>query len=84
MNVEIGAEAALFPEKEYINVIAVAVWFTCMELERERSAYTKKHYCQTWDILGGYYKPDEAKTTAAMRPSAIFNQLIDEFWLARF
>ncbi len=27
MNVEIGAEAALFPEKEYINGIAVAVWF---------------------------------------------------------
>jgi hypothetical protein len=26
MNVEIGAEAALFPEKEYINEIAVAVW----------------------------------------------------------
>jgi hypothetical protein len=25
MNVEIGAEAALFPEKEYINGIAVAV-----------------------------------------------------------
>ncbi len=25
MNVEIWAEAALFPEKEYINVIAVAV-----------------------------------------------------------
>jgi hypothetical protein len=24
MNVEIGAEAALFPEKEYINGIAVA------------------------------------------------------------
>jgi hypothetical protein len=28
MNVEIGAEAALFPEKEYINGIAVAVWMT--------------------------------------------------------
>jgi hypothetical protein len=28
MNVEIGAEAALFPEKEYINGIAVAVWCT--------------------------------------------------------
>ncbi len=28
MNVEIGAEAALFPEKEYINGIAVAVWVT--------------------------------------------------------
>jgi hypothetical protein len=26
MNVEIGAEAALFPEKEYINRIAVAVY----------------------------------------------------------
>jgi hypothetical protein len=26
MNVEIGVEAALFPEKEYINGIAVAVW----------------------------------------------------------
>jgi hypothetical protein len=25
MNVEIGAEAALFPEKEYINRIAVSV-----------------------------------------------------------
>jgi hypothetical protein len=25
MNVEIGAEAALFPRKEYINGIAVAV-----------------------------------------------------------
>ncbi len=29
MNVEIGAEAALFPEKEYINGIAVAV---CVEV----------------------------------------------------
>ncbi len=27
MNVEIEADAALFPEKEYINGIAVAVWF---------------------------------------------------------
>jgi hypothetical protein len=26
MSVEIGAEAALFPEKEYIYGIAVAVW----------------------------------------------------------
>jgi hypothetical protein len=28
MNVEIGAEAAQFPEKEYINGIAVAVIFS--------------------------------------------------------
>jgi hypothetical protein len=26
MNVEIGAEAALFPEKEYISGIFVTVW----------------------------------------------------------
>jgi hypothetical protein len=29
MNVEIGAEAALFPEKEYISGIFVAVWSVC-------------------------------------------------------
>jgi hypothetical protein len=28
MDVEIGAEAALFPEKEYINGIAVEVYYT--------------------------------------------------------
>jgi hypothetical protein len=28
MNVEIVAEAALFPEKEYISGIFVAVWYT--------------------------------------------------------
>ncbi len=32
MNVETGAEAAQFPEKEYINVIAVAVY----DEEKER------------------------------------------------
>ncbi len=29
-NVEIGTEAALFPEKEYINGIAVAVYVECI------------------------------------------------------
>jgi hypothetical protein len=35
MNVEIGAEAELFPEKEYINRIAVTVWPVqdCMEID---------------------------------------------------
>jgi hypothetical protein len=28
MNVEIGAEATQFPEKEHINGIIVAVWIT--------------------------------------------------------
>jgi isocitrate dehydrogenase len=27
--------------------------------------------------IGGYYKLDEAKVTAAMRPSATFNSTID-------
>jgi hypothetical protein len=30
MNVEIGAESALFPEKEYIKGIFVAVWWVKM------------------------------------------------------
>jgi len=27
--------------------------------------------------IGGYFQPDAAKTTAAMRPSATFNTMID-------
>lgn len=27
--------------------------------------------------LGGYYRPDESRVTAAMRPSATFNAIID-------
>ncbi len=35
MNVEIGAEAALFPEKQYINGIAVAVYIEyCNTVQR--------------------------------------------------
>jgi isocitrate dehydrogenase len=29
--------------------------------------------------IGGYYRPDEAKVHAAMRPSATFNRLLDAF-----
>jgi len=29
--------------------------------------------------IGGYYSPDPVATTAVMRPSALFNQLIDNF-----
>ena len=36
MNVEIGTEAALFPEKEYIIGIAVAVW----DRKRQKMAET--------------------------------------------
>lgn len=27
--------------------------------------------------IGGYYRPDEAKVSAAMRPSAVFNRILD-------
>jgi hypothetical protein len=39
MNVEIGAEAALFPEKEYIKGIYVAVWAP----DSTRAPYTGPH-----------------------------------------
>ncbi len=29
--------------------------------------------------LGGYYQPDQAKVTAAMRPSQTFNRILEEF-----
>ncbi len=40
MNVEIGAEAALFPEKEYINGIAVAVYRLANAMFRINDMYT--------------------------------------------
>ncbi len=49
MSVEIGTEAAQFPEKEYINGIFVAVW-CCWQLQQYLLAYTfkwalgKNHY----------------------------------------
>jgi hypothetical protein len=33
MNVEIGTEAATFPEKEYINGIFVAVYTPCVKVK---------------------------------------------------
>jgi hypothetical protein len=56
MNVEIGAEAAQFPEKEYINGIAVAVQLTnqwilssvtlCCSIE-------VLHMLNIWKVAGG-------------------------------
>jgi hypothetical protein len=43
MNLEIGAEAALFPEKEYISGIFVAVYlkFSVLELEYASTVYKR-------------------------------------------
>ena len=43
MNVEIGAEAAQFPEKEYINRIAFAVYSPRISLKYHFS-YTENSY----------------------------------------
>jgi hypothetical protein len=48
MNVEIGAEAALFPEKEYINGIAVAVYFKTWDLLTLHSNITKQEQMSSW------------------------------------
>jgi hypothetical protein len=53
MNVEIGAEAAQFPEKEYINGIAVAVWGDIMFVAGSQmtvikvKSYVTKYYLIT-------------------------------------
>jgi hypothetical protein len=44
MNVEIGAEAALFPEKEYINGIAVAVYGALHDTES----------CLAWLVIADF------------------------------
>ena len=51
MNVEIGAEAALFPEKEYINGIFVAVYFTT------RNIVSQELINSSFQILKSLYPP---------------------------
>jgi hypothetical protein len=41
MNNEIGAEAALFPEKEYINAIAVAVQLLILKNTNKKPCFSK-------------------------------------------
>jgi hypothetical protein len=66
MNVEIGAEAALLPEKEYINGIAVAVQFLLNKLllvnkrsyrpfhTGERKDYSRIRAVELWSSLIKY------------------------------
>ncbi len=60
MKVEIGAEVALFPEKEYINGIAVAV---CVRMGRWVSG-------PQW-VPGGEMKTDEGRSPALLVPSVL-------------
>ncbi len=45
MNVEIGTEAAQFPEKEYINGIFVAVWVALSMQILKRLSQKKSWHC---------------------------------------
>ncbi len=51
MNVEIGAEAALFPEKEYISGIFVAVHLRVCKLEPIEDLVVMKY--------GGHWRKEE-------------------------
>ncbi len=50
MNVEIGAEAALFPEKEYINRIAVAVCTVVCRV-RSYSRVRAQQVMNVWEMI---------------------------------
>jgi hypothetical protein len=57
MNVEIGTEAAQFPEKKYINEIFLAVWFSNLLEEFTVSVLQRterkliRQVLQYWKIL---------------------------------
>eukprot|EP00397_Hematodinium_sp_SG-2012_P010835 GEMP01010961.1.p1 GENE.GEMP01010961.1~~GEMP01010961.1.p1 ORF type:complete len:758 (+),score=241.23 GEMP01010961.1:62-2335(+) len=49
-------------------------------LEGEKQIIEELTNCQgPPQDMGGYYRPDPVKVIAAMRPSALFNKLIDEY-----
>jgi hypothetical protein len=50
MNVEIGAEAALFPEKEYINGIFVAV-YAVFEQKNILIGKTKQYFPRWYKVI---------------------------------
>jgi hypothetical protein len=51
MNVEIGAEAANFPEKEYINGIAFAVYITSKNLGLWHNVYQFVYCCFYYNFI---------------------------------
>jgi hypothetical protein len=69
MNVETGAEAALFPEKEHINGIFVAVWYSFLMFRREpRVKRTGNDVIPGDDIT----KDDHNRAACAAEPRTIF------------
>jgi hypothetical protein len=50
MNVEIGAEAGLFPEKEYLSDIFVAVHTACVRRVNYRKRERIEKVCLSWSV----------------------------------
>ncbi len=69
MNVEIGAEAALFPEKEYINGIAVAVFVLFFIKQGFPIPYVIQQ-CNHSEHYNCYYEPLAEKTPLTERRNA--------------
>jgi hypothetical protein len=74
MNVEIGTEAGLFPEKEYINGIAVAVWIRIwvwiwthstafMKPENQQGAKNTNAFLVSKDVTHGHEFPNHTCIT---------------------
>jgi hypothetical protein len=51
MNVEIGAEAALFPEKEYTKGIFVALYYCSASTETKRNRLYRSLYWNAFDKI---------------------------------
>jgi hypothetical protein len=57
MNVEIGAEAALFPEKEYINGIAIAVQYTVISRVEDWSNFRERGLYRVRALIDKGFSP---------------------------
>jgi hypothetical protein len=65
MNVEIGTEAAQFPEKEYINGIFVAVWIMMYKGQRYTDYIRRLQrvvVCLGWPVWASSYMSDRLET----------------------
>jgi hypothetical protein len=71
MNVEIGTEAAQFPEKEYINRISVAVW---------RLSFYHPIHPQRGLILSIHKKPTSPTSEIILLPASLsFNWCLHKY-----
>ena len=63
-------------DEELKNEFASVAESLCLNEEKIVSELMEVQ-CSPVDV-GGYYRPDDEKVTTAMRPSQIFNDIIDQ------